>query len=91
MERHDAPDIRTVTYAQRIEARRLLGIQQSDPVKYTGANHCFISSFEANGHMPLFETGRGDRVAHLKAFFEAAGVEFTSDLPTGVRLRSVGS
>ena len=31
--------------------------------------------------------GARDRVAYLKGFFEKAGVEFTRDAPTGVRLR----
>ena len=80
-----------MTYAQCIEARQLLGIKQSDMAKATGVNHRLISNFERNGHMPRFKTGRGDRIASLKAFFEAAGVEFTSDVPTGVRLRNVKS
>ena len=78
-----------MTYAQCIEARQLLGITQLDLAKATGVSHRLISNFERNGHMPQFKTGKGDRIASRKAFFEAAGVEFTSNVPTGVRLRNV--
>ena len=37
--------------------------------------------------MPQIKDGGGDRLTSLRAFFEAAGVEFTSDEPTGVRLQ----
>jgi transcriptional regulator with XRE-family HTH domain len=77
-----------VTYAQCIEARRLLGLKQSDVAKAIGVNASLISVFETTGHLSRMKDGR-DRVPKLKAFFEKAGVEFTSQVPAGARLRKV--
>lgn len=80
-----------MTYARYIEARRLLGIGQSDLAKATGLTQTPISGFGSGGSMPRPRLGTRDRVAYLKAYFENTGVEFTSEVPAGVRLRKVAT
>lgn len=79
-----------MTYAQCIEARRLLGLTQSDAATALGVNIARISTFETTGHMPRSKTNQ-DRLPKLKAFFERFGVEFIEENVSGagVRLRKV--
>ena len=81
-----------MTPKQCLNARRLLRIKQSDLAKATGVSDRLISHFERNGHMPRMKNGGGDRLASLKAFLEAAGVQFVDEKGdgAGVRLRKGG-
>ncbi len=76
-----------MTYAECIEARRLLGMTQTQLATAAKLSQTIISTFESTGHMARPKGGARDRAAYLKVFFEKAGVEFTRDVPTGVRMR----
>ncbi len=78
-----------MTGGQCLEARRLLRLTQAAVARKLAASPAVISVFERTGHMPPPLYSRQDRLAVLKAFFERAGLEFTSDAPAGVRLRNV--
>ncbi|RYF21988.1 MAG: XRE family transcriptional regulator [Oxalobacteraceae bacterium] len=77
-----------MTYAQCIEARRLLGLSQSVVAKAIGVSVARISNYETSGHLPRSKTNQ-DRLPKLKAFFEQAGVEFIEQKGggPGVKLR----
>lgn len=47
-----------MTYAQCIEGRRLLGMQQSDLAKATGLSQTLISVCETSGQLPRAKNGR---------------------------------
>ena len=75
-----------MTYAQCIEARRLLGLTQTELSKAAKVNRSAINNFALTGHLPAPKTGL-DRMRLLTTFFEKSGLEFTVAVPAGVQLR----
>ena len=68
------------------EARRLLGWSQGRLAARAKVSQTIISGYERKGYCPLARQDGPDRVAAIRAVFEAAGVEITNEDPPSVRM-----
>ena len=85
-----------MTGAQVQQARQLLGWSSYRLAGFCSVSAAVVRAYEATGAVvrasPTIEAGAlpFDRVAAIKAVLEAAGIEFTDQDASGVRLRRGG-